>query len=100
GPTVPVRVLIDREPAQATMADHPDLSIVETSPNGSVIVELSVNHPLGLWQFMVNLLDRAEILDPPEMRVGMIEYLTAHTAVPAGSGPGTEGNATNDGMTK
>ncbi|MGB6058302.1 MAG: WYL domain-containing protein [Microthrixaceae bacterium] len=87
GPAVPVRVHIDREPAQATLVDHPDLTVIERSPNGSVVVELLVTNPNGLWHFMVNLLDRAEILEPPEMRVGLIQYLTSHTvaatAIPA-----------------
>ncbi len=79
GPAVPVRVLIDREPAQATLGDYPEISVIETSPDGSVVVELAVTNPGGLWHFMVNLLDRAEVLSPPEMRDGLITYLTSFT---------------------
>lgn len=85
GPAVPVKVLIDREPARATLGDYPELSVVETSPAGSLVVELSVNNPRGLWNFMVNLLDRAEILDPPEMRDGLIAYLKSFTEGETGS---------------
>lgn len=78
------------------MVDHPDLSVVETSPNGSVVVELSVKNPSGLWHFMVNLLDRAEILEPPEMRAGLIEYLTSQTGVPAASADGSDSSSNTD----
>jgi proteasome accessory factor B len=92
GAPVPTRVLVDRELARAVLADDPGLVVVDTAADGARILELGVRNPGGLYSFMTTLLDRAEILSPPEYRdqyVARMQRFAAassdHTATDTGA---------------
>jgi hypothetical protein len=71
------RVLIDSEIAPAVLAEDPDLRVVETRPDGSLVLELDVRNPGGLRSFMMNFLERAEILSPDEFRHDLVAWLSS-----------------------
>jgi len=91
GEAVPTRIRIDRELARAVLADDPTLQVVDSLDDGAVVVELAVRSPGGLRNFVLTMLDRAEILSPPELRAELVDWV--HAFVPGrprdtGSGPG------------
>ncbi|CAB4694445.1 MAG: WYL domain-containing protein [Actinobacteria bacterium] len=71
------RVLIDSEIAPAVLAEDPDLRVAETRTDGSLVLELDVRNPGGLRSFMMNFLDRAEILSPAEFRNDLVSWLSS-----------------------
>ena len=73
---VTTRVLLDKEPAQATLMEYADLRVVEQRDDAAVIVEADVRSLSGLYGFMAGLLDRAEILEPASIRQGYVEWLS------------------------
>jgi predicted DNA-binding transcriptional regulator YafY len=77
------RVLIDSEIAPAVLAEDPDLRVVETRPDGSLVLELDVRNPPGLRSFMMNFLDRAEILSPEEFRHDLVAWLSSMVSTQA-----------------
>ncbi len=68
------RVRIDAD--QAAWARH-ILGQVEEEPGGSVIATLSVRNVEAFRSFVLSFLDHAEVLDPPELRSDLIEWLEA-----------------------
>ena len=83
GPSTAARVLIDPELASAVLAEDPELRVIETRSDGSLILELDVRNPGGLRSFMMNFLDRAEILSPEQYRSELIVWLSNFVASPA-----------------
>ncbi|MEX0766899.1 MAG: WYL domain-containing protein [Microthrixaceae bacterium] len=75
GPSTTARVLVDAELASAVLADDPDLRVVETRQDGAIVLELDVRHLGALRNFMLNFLDRAELLGPQHFRDDLIEWL-------------------------
>jgi proteasome accessory factor B len=75
GDPVPTRIRIDRELARAVLADDPTLRVVDSLDDGAVVVELSVRSTSGLRNFVLTMLDRAEILSPPELRADLLEWV-------------------------
>jgi proteasome accessory factor B len=73
GEPVEVRVLVDADQAAWAVAD----SGAPASPlgDGSVILTLRVSNRSGLRSWLLNFLDRAEVLDPPAERDAMIAWL-------------------------
>lgn len=45
--------------------------------DGSVVLEFPVRNPEGFRSFVLDFLDDAEVLGPPELRAGMVEWLRA-----------------------
>ncbi|MCB1257586.1 MAG: WYL domain-containing protein [Microthrixaceae bacterium] len=81
GDVVTTRILVDKEPAQATLMEYADLRIVEQRDDASVVVEADVRSLSGLYAFMAGLLERAEILEPDSIREGYVEWLSERVAV-------------------
>jgi proteasome accessory factor B len=75
GDAEPVRVLLDPEVAPLAFADGPGVEVVQERADGSVEVRLQVRNATGLWHWLSGFLDRAELLDPPELRRRWIEHL-------------------------
>ncbi|MEI7886767.1 MAG: WYL domain-containing protein [Actinomycetes bacterium] len=75
GASTPARVLIDAALAPGVLAEDPELRVVETLADGAVILELEVRNIAGLCSFMMNFLDRAEILAPEEFRTAIVDWL-------------------------
>ncbi|MDW3218406.1 MAG: WYL domain-containing protein [Acidimicrobiales bacterium] len=72
GDAIRARVQIDA--VQAAHARHL-LGTVEEQADGSVIAEMDVRNPEAFRSFVLSFLDRAEVLEPPELRRGMIDWL-------------------------
>ncbi len=69
GSAEPVRALVALDAAAAAVATagDPDLEILESSAEGSTIA-LAVSNPEGLWPWLLAFLDRAELLEPADLR--------------------------------
>lgn len=57
----------------------------ERRPDGSLWLEVSVANPAALGDFVLGLLEHAELLGPPDLRESLLERLRA--CVAAGEGP-------------
>lgn len=68
-------LLLDPEVAPAVLTDDPELPVLERRDDGSVVVELEVRDPVALRNFVLSLLDRAELLGPPELRAELVSWL-------------------------
>ena len=80
GDAVTARVRVDRELARAVLADDPTLVVAETGADGSVVLELAVRSTSGLRNFVLTMLDRAEILSPPELRADLLAWVRGFLA--------------------
>lgn len=76
-------VIIDQEPAQATLSEYPDLVVSEELEDASVVVEIPVRNQAGFFGFMAGLLDKAEIVEPSSLRDGYIAWLSERLVLPA-----------------
>jgi proteasome accessory factor B len=74
GDEEPVRARVRIDAVQAAHARHL-LGAVEESDDGGVVAELEVRNPEAFRSFVLSFLDHAEILEPPELRDEMIEWL-------------------------
>ena len=74
-PAVAAHVLLDETAAGPVLAEDPDLVVSQRRPDGSVVLELQVRHFAGIRGFVLSHLDRAELLDPPEMRDELVDWL-------------------------
>ena len=83
---VAARLLLDGPIARAVLAEDPGLEVVAERDDGSVEVRLQVRNPAGLRGFVLSFLERAELLDPPELRADLVSWLESVRA--AGSGTG------------
>ncbi len=72
GDPLVARVAIDA--VQAAHARHLLGDVVE-APDGGVVAELEVRNREAFRSFVLSFLDHAEILEPPELRDSMIEWL-------------------------
>ena len=57
-------------------------AVRHTSSDGAVTVALSVRSPEALRSFVLGFLDGAVVLEPPELRALMIDWLTTMMAEP------------------
>jgi predicted DNA-binding transcriptional regulator YafY len=83
---VEVRVLVDPDHARWALADSK--SPAQTRPDGAVVLSLRVTNRSGLRSWVLNFLDGAEILDPPDERAAMVAWLEASR--PEGPGADTQ----------
>lgn len=74
------RVLIDAPRASLVVDALGDAAVDEARPDGSVVVTLDVVNRDAFRTFVLELLDHAEVLDPPELRADLVDWLTAMTA--------------------
>jgi predicted DNA-binding transcriptional regulator YafY len=70
----PIRALVQVDADQAAHARHL-LGSVEELPDGGVVAEMAVRNVEAFRSFVLSFLDHAEILEPPELRDGMIQWL-------------------------
>ena len=80
GDPVEARILVDAD--QAIWAAHHVGSdaIVDTRPDGAVVLSLTVRNLDAFRSFVLSFLEHAEVLDPPEFRADLVEWLQAMTA--------------------
>jgi predicted DNA-binding transcriptional regulator YafY len=79
GDEEPVEALVLVGPAQASWvaADLVPEAVAERRDDGSVVVRLLVTNRAALRSFVLDLLDAAEVLGPPELRADMAAWLEA-----------------------
>lgn len=77
GSDEPTRVLvrIDEAVARSVLAEDPGLEVAERLDDGSVVVALQSRSAVSLRNFVLTLLDRAEILEPVEVRDDLVAWL-------------------------
>jgi proteasome accessory factor B len=74
---VEARVLVDAPRAGWVAEQLGEESVVERVADGSVVVTLPVVNRAAFRTWMVDLLDYAEVVGPPELRADMIDWLDA-----------------------
>lgn len=77
---VRARILVDGPRASLVVESLGDAAVDETRDDGSVVVVLDVVNRDALRSFVLDLLDHAEVLEPPELRADIVDWLTAMTA--------------------
>jgi predicted DNA-binding transcriptional regulator YafY len=74
---VEARVLVDPARAAWVVDELGEDAVVERRPDGGVVVSLSVVNREAFRSWVLDLLDHAEVLEPPELRDELIEWLRA-----------------------
>jgi predicted DNA-binding transcriptional regulator YafY len=82
--TRPVRVLVDSLEGPRVVQQLGDNSVSERRSDGSVVVELQVANEEALISWVLALGPHAEVLSPPEVRTGIVEWLRSFELVPVG----------------
>lgn len=75
------RVRIDASHAAVVRRQLDDRAAIAEAPDGSIEVGLVVTNRDGFRSFVLAFLEHAEILEPPELRDDLVEWLTSLTAV-------------------
>lgn len=70
-----VRIAVDATHAADLVARAGTSARVERQADGGAIVTLDVANPDGLRSFVLEYLDHAEILDPPDVRAAFVRWL-------------------------
>lgn len=71
---VEVSVQLDAPAAALALAEDPDLEVL-TRTEDQTELRLAVRNPEGLFTWLLSFLDRAELLEPPELRARFVERL-------------------------
>ena len=74
---VTAQVLVDSDQAERVIAELGTEAVVERRADGSVVVELRVTNRAALRSWVLDRLDRAELLGPPALRDELIAWLEA-----------------------
>jgi len=74
---IPARVLIDATRASLVVGALGPDAVVEQRDDGAVVVALDVVNRDAFRAFVLDLLDHAEVLAPPELRADVVAWLTA-----------------------
>jgi predicted DNA-binding transcriptional regulator YafY len=77
---VTTRLRVDAEVAPAVTHHLGNDAIVASNDDGSVEFELQVSNPTGFRNYVLGLLDHAEVLAPPEARADLRQWLAAVVA--------------------
>jgi proteasome accessory factor B len=84
GEEVEVDVLIDGVVSGRVVAELGQDAVVERREDSAIVVRLSVTDVGALTLWVLDLLDHAEVLRPPEVRAAVVERLTASLSGPEG----------------
>lgn len=74
---VTARLLVDAGQAGWAVSQVDPGAVVERRADGSVVIAVRVTNRAAFRSFVLGFLDHAEILDPPELRADLIEWLEA-----------------------
>lgn len=74
---VEARVLVDATRAAWVIDELGEDAVVERREDGSAVVALSVVNRAAFRTWVVNLLEHAEVLEPPELRTELVDWLRA-----------------------
>ncbi len=84
GPARRAHVLLEATVAAPVLVEDPELLVADRRADGSVVVALDVRSIAGLRSFVLSHLDHAELLDPPDLRQGLVDWLTPFVGDTAG----------------
>ena len=83
-PPMSVRLAVDADHLEGVLGALGPEAHVEanapTSVNGDTVIELTVTNRAAFRSFVLGFLEHAEVLDPPELRAEIIEWLEAVAA--------------------
>jgi len=82
---VDARVLVDATRAPLVVDELGDEAVVAHHDDGAVEVVLPVVNRDAFRSWVLDLLDHAEVLDPPELRRDLVDWLTAMTSTDGGA---------------
>jgi proteasome accessory factor B len=74
-PTMNVRLAVDADHLDGVVAELGADARVETDAGGQTFVDVSVSNQAAFRSFVLGFLEHAEIVDPPDVRAAMIEWL-------------------------
>ena len=77
GEAVEVDVLVDGAEAGRVVAELGEEAVVERGEDGAVVVRLPVTDAGALVLWVLDLLDHAEVIRPPEVRAAVVDRLQA-----------------------
>ena len=93
GAPVAVRVRVDAGRATDLAARAHRAADVAWEPDGGAVVTLPVTNVDGLRSLVLEYLEHAEVVDPPEVRADVVAWLEAIVAADAPPGPGGSGGS-------
>lgn len=76
-PPVTARIRIDGDQAGWALDHLGNAVVLSHTDDGAVVVELMVTNRDAFRSFVLGFLDRAEVLDPPELRAELVDWLKA-----------------------
>jgi proteasome accessory factor B len=74
-PVVTVRLAVDADHVDGVLGELGADARIEAGTADSTIIEVSVSNQAAFRSFVLGFLEHAEIIDPPEVRAAMIEWL-------------------------
>ncbi len=83
GEEIEVDILVDAAVAGRVVAELGEPAVVEERSDGAVVVRLTVTDEEALIRWVLDLLDHAEVIEPPAVRALLVERLEAFAAAGA-----------------
>lgn len=74
-PPVVARLLVDPDQAPSAVQQVGADRVEEQRADGSVVLRMAVTNPDGFRSFALGFLDHAEVLEPPELRQDLVDWL-------------------------
>jgi proteasome accessory factor B len=75
GEPVVARVLVDADQAPVALQQLGSDAVQDERADGSIVFALAVTSVPGFRSFVLGFLDHAEVLDPPELRAAVVDWL-------------------------
>lgn len=75
GEPVVARVLVDADQAPLALQQLGQDAVQEERADGSIVFALAVTSVPGFRSFVLGFLEHAEVLDPPELRAAVVDWL-------------------------
>ena len=97
GEAVEVDIVVDRAEAGRVVAELGEAVVLHRSDDGAVVVRLAVTDVGALVIWVLDLLDHAEVIGPPEVRAAVVERLQASARQGSGSRSGGSGSGSGSG---
>jgi proteasome accessory factor B len=80
GEPIVASVLVDRDQSAWAVQALGASAVVETRDDGAIVVELEVTNVDAFRSFVLEFLDHAEVVGPPELRTAMVDWLQAQAS--------------------
>ena len=83
GPARPAHLLVDASHVGPALSTAPGAVVVEERDVGSAVLELQVTDVGAFRSFVIGFLEHAEVLDPPDLRAAVVDWLSGIVAAAA-----------------